>query len=284
MKDWQKDWKVPKLTPRQTEAGTSVGIFYLSMLAFQRIVGMMSIHAGSPFPLTVLAGFGAVAMSSSITHIISPSLSNELSSSSHHTPRLKVGDVVRNSFVGMACYIALERNAFMTALPSSVLTTGVYARLAGSIRATSEVATQAQRRAVQRFGRMYGCHHCGYRPLADLTGRVKYIADHMPPTHRMHVERQKLWRRLTQFAKNGQRLYPQCNRCMGIQASAVSKNTHKIIYHAGFRSWHLAPGLAIGLTDVPGIKETVQPIVDSLIHIAEPVIGGLVDFINDNFR
>ena len=28
-------------------------------------------------------------------------------------------------------------------------------------------------------GKLHGCHHCGYRPLLNLQGRVKYIADHM---------------------------------------------------------------------------------------------------------
>jgi hypothetical protein len=260
---------------------SSVGLFYLSLLTFQRLAGVL-LHAGHPLPLVATAGFGMVSLSSGISQALAPVVAAELLD--HHRLKLVPEDFARSSLLTVASFAALERNFFQTALPSSIITRGVYARRGGAVVATSEVATKVQRKWIQRMGKLHGCHHCGYRPLLNLQGRVKYIADHMPPTNRVHMEGKKMWRKMFKMTNIKQMLYPQCGKCCSIQASAARDLAHKPIFHFALRSWHFAPALALFLASQEEVREAARPAVKYVVRALDPAVVSVVDFVNDAFR
>lgn len=261
--------------------GSTVGLFYLSLLTFQRFMGLV-LHAGHPLPLVATAGFGAVFMSNGISQSLGPGLASALLDvKSRH---LEKDELMRKTLLGTLSFAGLERNLFKTALPSSIITKGVYARPGGSVRATGDAATQAQRKWIQRMGKLHGCHHCGFRPVLDLAGRHKFIADHMPPTHRVNMVSKSYWRKVLKLPRLKQMLYPQCAKCCGTQASAARLNMHKPIFHSAVRSWHLAPALAILVADQEVIRNFIEPVVDMVNTALDPAVDGVVRFVNDHCR
>lgn len=157
---------------------SACGVFWASMVTCQHLIGTFGIYASSPLPLVSLAGFGSVATSGTITFALAPLLAAKISDSPG-PKQLESNSLVGSVLITTASYAALERNSFRTAFPSELLTIGAYARVRGSIAATTAAAGAGQRRRIQQLGRRFGCHHCGYRPLSNLAGRVKFIADHM---------------------------------------------------------------------------------------------------------
>jgi len=256
---------------------SATGLFYLSLLTFQRLSGVF-LHAGHPLPLVASSGFVGVALSSTLSQLLAPALTSELMGLRSRLVRKE--EVVGPSLLSLPLFAGLERNFFRTALPSSIISTGVYARRGGGVPATSEVATQAQRKWIQRMGRLHGCHHCGYRPLVNFSGRVKYIADHMPPTNRVYIESKKMWRKVLNLTKMKQMLYPQCGKCCSIQASAARANAHKPIFHTALRSWHFVPLLAILIIDQEEVQEALSPLIDTIAQKTAPVLDPLVTLVN----
>lgn len=152
------------------------------------------------------------------------------------------------TLLGSGTYALLERRGFRTSLPSSIITTGVFAhtplhwrwsRRKSVVIATGDAATDVQRRLMQGLGKMHGCHHCGSRQW--LSG-ARFIADHMPPTKQVAEMNNRLWRRMLGLTAK-QQLLPQCQGCFSVQGMAVKQGVHKVIYHSGLRVWHAAPAL-----------------------------------------
>ena len=116
---------------------------------------------------------------------------------------------------------------FWAIAPSSYTNLGSFARF--SIPANSSgYASSAQRRTIERIGRMAGCHTCGSRMLIDRSksSSVNFIADHMPPNAAVKQMNERWFRRMVGRTKS-QSFYPQCVKCSnkqgGILAAAVNK-------------------------------------------------------------
>jgi hypothetical protein len=106
---------------------------------------------------------------------------------------------IRTLLLTALAYTVLESKFFTTAVPSSVITLGVFNKgiieaiiwmvlckqlfvwvgNRGSVEASGAIATESQRRQIQKLGKLHGCHHCSSR---QLLSRSTFIADHMPPT------------------------------------------------------------------------------------------------------
>lgn len=99
--------------------------------------------------------------------------------------------------MGLTVFAVLERGAFRTTFPSSVIAPGVFANslntFTHSVLATGEAANEPQRRKIQVLGWRHGCHQCGSR---QLLSKETFIADHMPPTKFANEMNAKWWRRL----------------------------------------------------------------------------------------
>jgi hypothetical protein len=164
---------------------TSTVSFYILYQTFQKIAGLMPIHSGCNPALKV--GYGVLSFG--LCSILSYSASEVQFSKYSLQPSkwfkfLKkdeiVRDLIRKSLLGFTLFSLIEQKNFYTSIPSSILSEGVFANRHGSIIATSNIATESQRSAIQIFGRKYGCHHCGSKQLFSST--IGFIADHQPPT------------------------------------------------------------------------------------------------------
>ena len=163
---------------------------------------------------------------------------------------------LRQALVGVGLYGILERRSFRTAIPSSIISVGVYAhspwhwspKMRNVITATGETATSSQRAAVQKLGKLHGCHHCGTKQVFNLMKGfpTNFIADHMPPTKYVN-EANRQWHRKAfgGIFRVRQQLLPQCQSCFSKQGAAVRKGFHKLIFHSQIRVWHFAPALAM---------------------------------------
>ncbi|EKX74347.1 conserved hypothetical protein [Theileria equi strain WA] len=113
---------------------------------------------------------------------------------------------------------------------------GAYAMPKLSLEANGyKYATKAQKRTIQKVGKTYGCHTCGY-----ISQIERYIADHQPPSG---VVKQRLKGKYISFllkhnlvplslVKPKQHFYPQCIKCSQIQSRIVRKRqfvTHSLI-------------------------------------------------------
>lgn len=242
------------------DCAVASGAFWMCQNALQVVAGFVGIHSGRTLPVLCSLGLLSTIASSSVSmmaidwrHKLSsntknrpyfpftmPTLPSPFHDTSDHS-KLQVTRVL----LGVGIFCLLELQGFKTALPSSIITTGIFARNRGSIAATSEVATAVQRVRIQQLGWRYGCHHCGSRQVLSLD--KTFIADHMPPTKFMKEMNAKWWRRMLGL-KVSQRLYPQCLSCFSMQGSAVKNFQHIPKYHYAFRLPHLAPALAILLS------------------------------------
>jgi hypothetical protein len=243
-----------------TERISNVSLFWMSMLAFQRVAGIFKIHAGLPLPFTTVIGTSFIASSACLTSRYAPVFTSQLWGDDMKSVK-KPRELLQNSCLNLVCFALLERNLFKTALPSSVIARGAYARRLASIKATSDVATSAQRARIQIFGKVFGCHQCGSRQAAMMKFREGFIADHMPPT--LFISRKlKTWwgKAVHNFFPLTQRLYPQCTKCYSKQGSKVKAGVDSMIYHSRLRLVHLSPIVADFLLATPWISNTSAPI------------------------
>lgn len=158
------------------------------------------------------------------------------------------GDVARDAGVGVATFAALSRGNLGRLLPSDVSRVGANATRSAPARG-SDYASEAQKRALRRWFKKFGCHHCG-------STRGKVIGDHMPPNKlafgsgaRAAANRgASLPRRVFNFVRGVplQRFYPQCEACSALQSAAVRSGATKLVVHSvGVRCAALA-GAAVG--------------------------------------
>ena len=272
---------------------STCSVFWISLVALQRIVGCFRIHAGLPLPMTALCGLGIITTGNYLTSTCVPKVHQFLEGKCTFTDiittpasfhlTISKADLIRSSVCNTLCFAALERSFFRTLLPSSIISVGAYARKSASLPATGDIATSTQRMAMQRFGVLNGCHQCGSRQLLrqmyretinktpkfvqNVAGTKGFIADHMPPTLFMDTILKSKWARLT----NGlgyptrQRLYPQCIKCFSIQGQHVKSMTHKMIFHSQPRLVHLSPIIAFYLTNTKMGKKFISGFVDPFI-------------------
>lgn len=171
-------------------------------------------------------------------------------------------EVARRVIIGVGVFTILERKAFKTVLPSSLLTVGVYGMNRASVLATSEVATATQRLKMQKLGRLFGCHHCGSRQLVN---RNTFIADHMPPTKMVKEINAKWWRKALGLTMS-QRLFPQCQKCFSLQGAAVRAGVHFPIFHYMPRYFHLAPAIAYLLSKDSSFNSISADLIDPIVY------------------
>jgi hypothetical protein len=190
-------------------------LFYTLKNSIQLVSGKIGINSSKSLPLVVTYGLvttiGSICIThSSIPHLISISnklfyhnneseLSyyNQISNSIYHKiysddKHITQKGYIKHIGVSIGFFTLLERNYFKTSIPSSVITIGVHAKHKGSVIATSEVATDRQRKNIQLLGKKYGCHHCSSK---QLLSKKRFIADHMPPTKIAKEMNLEWWRK-----------------------------------------------------------------------------------------
>ena len=180
------------------QVSAPVTIFWSCTQVAQRLCGALRIQYGRRG--SNLIGFLIVVAGSSITSYIQRKLVpvNSQSTSRRHLPRR---DMVTVTYLSLISFIALGLKPFSSVLPSSVIMLGSFSKvphypipgMKGSVPVSSEVASNNQRRLIQRLGKLYGCHHCGSK---QLFSKCNFIADHMPPTAQVKIENSKWWRQL----------------------------------------------------------------------------------------
>jgi hypothetical protein len=266
---------------------------------------MLGCHGGKQFLLTSTVGAATTTCSLLLSQFInnnrqtwcssvSDELYNQYSQPRLTIPRLDIDFIdiakqqlqqmkrsevkkryIRETCLGLLAFMAIEKGAFRTAFPSSVLALGVFANHGNkrmrSIFTDSPVATKAQRLTIQKLGKAHGCHHCGNRQWFKVK---PFIADHMPPT-KFANEGNLKWYRSILNMKMEQRLWPQCQKCWLLQGSAVRQNLHIPIYHMKPRLFHLAPAIAFFLCT----NKDVEDVFDEFV--VEPTMH-FVDFVKDH--
>ena len=142
--------------------------FYFLTNVFQRLAGAVTLHSGRPVLLNVAMGLATTTGSCILArdwqeHHIVPFLSSQYNSPPVLTSKNKWTsfsqnnkeevDMIRRTWLSIGLFSLLEQRSFLTALPSSVITLGVYAqrrnmllfRPRGAVLATDAVATEKQR-------------------------------------------------------------------------------------------------------------------------------------------
>lgn len=181
--------------------------FYFLQLVSQRCFGILRLHSGLPNPL--LSSIGCVSTMSMLF------LSQNVERAARQN-RQVLGDFgdyllplpkvsrknerrehIKRMFLSTLTFVLLEQRAFRTAFPSSIISLGVFGNLGRrfrlSVATDSALTTAAQREAIQKLGKRFGCHHCGSR---QMFSRKVFIADHMPPTKIAEKLSRSWWRKL----------------------------------------------------------------------------------------
>lgn len=270
----------------QLQKGALVcSLFWTSTTVLQRVSGSMAMHSGrSLYPLTVAWGLACTGASLLVANraanIALPEPSNSWGESVMSwlgaKDRMQRYEEIRTALVGVGAYGILERRSFRTAIPSSVISVGVFAhtpwhwspKMRDVIAATGEVATSSQRAAVQKLGKLHGCHHCGSKQIFNLAKGfpTNFIADHMPPTKYVNEANSEWYRKIFGgMLRKRQQLLPQCQSCYSKQSAAVRKGVHKVIYHSQLRVWHLAPVLAMAACSNKDFRSVIDDNFGTLI-------------------
>lgn len=147
--------------------------------------------------------------------------------------------------------------------PSSYTDLGSFSRRAMSIPATQKYATSAERSAMERMGRIAGCHTCGSRMLFKR-GSFRFVGDHMPPKSVAERLNRRLHRRLLGW-RVPFRFYPQCRDCSSVQGSILSKATFEMRQSKGLFSRN-----RLDLSDAPSYFHGWRP---RIYHLTGGVLG-----------
>ncbi len=214
------------LSASQLLQGRLLGISAASQLA--STVGLVSVGVGS-----VAASFAADRAPSTLCATLRWAKPPRPSSlwSTPVEPEEQVLRALRTALVGALLFKGLG-GRFNGIAPSDVARPGAFFRVRGSLKAGMEYANPLQKRRLDTFGLLYGCHTCGRRQIGD------YIGDHMPPKKVAAEMSRRWWRRLLRIRVR-QRFTPQCRPCSSIQSSAVRENKRVLIYHwRSLRRYH----------------------------------------------
>jgi len=169
-------------------------------------------------------------------------ISNTFDQDGHDIPIMDRTEFV--VYMGLsALFMRLTGTNYKMIAPVDVTRVGPFSK--ASLQALPNKSTSMQRRRIQMFGQLYGCHHCG------STGDKVYVADHMPPNkyynEKVITKRRGFWRsarasgdfRLPfSHLRTRQRLYPQCYPCSATQALALGSGARfpkRLIYPSMWR-------------------------------------------------
>ena len=178
---------------------------------------------------------------------------------------------LKKTYLTVLCYSLLSLNMFQTVYPSSLISIGAYARgmsnsyLKMAVPTKNIAANQKEKQRIQILGRINGCHHCGSR---QIIGKNKFIADHMPPTKQAKEMNNVLWRKWFGIQVK-QALWPQCLSCWQLQGSAVSSNTHRLVFHHGLKLRHCSYMMACYLLEKKPIRKFLDDIENSILSETE---------------
>jgi hypothetical protein len=202
----------------------------------------------------------------------------------NHNPYLHT---IRVCVVGLLCFKLLG-GRFWSIAPSSYTHVGSYAR--GSIAATDQYATPTQRLAIQRLGRIFGCHTCGRKPLPFLPSSttMSFIGDHQPPKSVAHQLNQQWFRRLFR-RKVPFRFYPHCMTCSNKQGGILASATFDL---AKAKSWnHWLKNMASPKVSIPSLRAAgggtnayMHGFQPRLYHLTGGVIAAWATADNDQGR
>jgi hypothetical protein len=124
------------------------------------------------------------------------------------------------ALAGAALHVCFGLGVRFWALsPSSLAAEGAFAWAAASLPAGEGYASTPQREALQRFGRLAGCHSCGTRFAAQ------YVGDHVPPLS-VASRRPRLLSAV--LGRPAFRFYPQCRACSAQQAATMNRRARDL--------------------------------------------------------
>lgn len=180
----------------------------------------------------------------------------------------------RICIIGLLTYKTLFRSNFMSLSPSSYTARGSFARrgipITSSTSSSFNYATKAQRYALDKLGRRFGCHTCGSRllftnkhKLLPTNKKIIFHGDHIPP---VSVAKQinARWYNRKLGRQVSQKFYPQCTNCSNKQGGLLSRAVsagHGNLHAVGggsesyFHGWrmrigHLTGGLVAAVSTV----------------------------------
>ena len=197
-------------------------------------LSILKIHTGHRFAPSLLGALtvGAASVLSLEASAAAISVSSVGSERGDRRLRHAQISVASAALLGGACFVALGGQPWRLS-PSSLAHLGALANTArGSLPATLEYASRAERDMIQQLGRNFGCHTCGFRPWLPgplLRGSraqraALFHADHQPPLSEVRRANAALWRRLLN-APQTQRFYPQCVSCSNMQGELLGKKS-----------------------------------------------------------
>lgn len=196
-----EDW----LTASRIVAGGMT--FFLVLSVSQLVQGRMGISAASQLSQTAgLLSVGVGSFTASLAADQAPStLSAALgwktpSSSRSRTLLSSTATItkpseeqalqaLRTACLGLLLFKGLG-GRFNSISPSDVTRPGAFFRFRGTLHAGPEYASPLQKRRLDMFGLLYGCHSCGKRQVGS------YIGDHMPPKKVAARMSKRWWRRI----------------------------------------------------------------------------------------
>ena len=145
------------------EAVTATTSFWMLHNSFQRVNGFLTIHTGRSALITALFGLFSFTCASVSSLFVAASVERLDDKSKYNRSGLFYSkmpdDMFAKDFIRKfsACFLLftlLEGRAFHSAIPSSLLSVGSFARTrVGSIVSTSPVATESQRAIIQKLGK-----------------------------------------------------------------------------------------------------------------------------------
>ena len=194
---------------------------------------------------------------------------------------------IRICVVGLLCFKLLG-GRFWSIAPSSYTHVGSYAR--GSITATDQYATPTQRLAIQRLGRIFGCHTCGRKPLPFVPSSMtmNFIGDHQPPKSVAYQLNQQWFRRLL-GRKVPFRFYPHCTTCSNKQGGILASATFDLARAKSWNQW--LKNMASPNVHIPSLRAAgggtnayVHGLQPRLYHLTGGIIAAWATADNDQGR
>lgn len=193
------------------------GCAYVGVIAMSQAVQyLLGITTATPI-LPTLLGLGAVSAAARAALQAADAIDERAGRARGRLASAYGRNDLTIPITGLLLHAGLGSARFWALSPSSLASTGAFARLAASLPAGLDYATASQREKLQRFGRRFGCHTCGTR-FAKL-----YVGDHVPPLS-LAKERSLLARIVHGPVKF--RFHPQCKTCCAKQATALARQSH----------------------------------------------------------
>ena len=206
---------------------------------------VLRISTGTMPPVPTMLGMTSVVAASALSHVVSIKSYQILKENDYPYTNISIESIRKSCFdftvtkentahllrvgaIGLLAYKGLG-GRFWSVAPSSITNLGSFAKTAFSMPATEKYATTAERQAIERLGRTFGCHTCGSRKVISKGPQgVRFIADHMPPLSIVKQMNGRWYRRMFGIQVK-QRFYPQCFTCSNLQGGLLSKATRELM-------------------------------------------------------